>query len=102
MELFKHDSKIDFMGKRKITGAISLFACVISILGIAVFGINFGLEFTGGTQIELRFKKAVTLDETKEKLEQNGFIEYKIQYYGSSKDILVRFPWSKDFKGKMR
>ena len=52
MEIFRKVPQIDFMAMRKVTGVASIIACVASIIIIAVRGLNFGLDFTGGTLVE--------------------------------------------------
>ena len=90
MEFFKKETSIDFMGLRKITSSISILLCVVSLFCIYYRGINFGMEFTGGTQVELRFKKLIEPGEVREKLQTAGFKELRIQTYGTASDILVR------------
>ncbi|MBT4964133.1 MAG: protein translocase subunit SecF [Francisellaceae bacterium] len=89
MELFKEQSNINFMGMRKITGSISLLLCLISIAIIAIKGMAFGLEFTGGTQVELRFENPIELSVVREKLKQLGS-DVRVQQYGTKKDVLIR------------
>ena len=90
MEFFKKETSIDFMGLRKITGFISILFSILSLACIAYKGINFGMEFTGGTQIELRFAKLIEPNEVRKQLEVAGFKELRVQAYGSVQDILVR------------
>lgn len=78
------------MSARKASAIISLSAFVLSILIIYFQGINFGLEFTGGTQVELRFDEPVEVTQIRQKLEKLNFQDLRVQNYGSSKDILIR------------
>lgn len=89
MELFKTQSNIDFMGMRRITGGISFILCLISIFLLITKGLAFGLEFTGGTQVELRFDKPVELSLVREKLKQIG-VDARVQQYGTNQDVLIR------------
>lgn len=89
MELFKKQSNIDFMGMRKVTGTLSFLICLISIVIISMKGLAFGLEFTGGTQVELRFENPVDLSIVREKLKKFGS-DIRVQQYGSKKDVLIR------------
>ena len=90
MELFHQNTKIDFMGLRKWTGAFSLIISIISLLLLFTKGLNFGLDFTGGTQLELRYEHPITPNEVREKLEKGGFEGIKVIQYGSTRDILVK------------
>ncbi len=90
MEFFKNETRIDFMGIRRYTGIFTI------VLGLAAFGIlitkglNFGLDFTGGTQIEARFSKATSPSEVRSQLEKEGFHGVRVQQFGSTQDILIR------------
>ena len=89
MQLFKETS-IDFLGLRKFTGLFSIILCCLSILFLIKNGLNFGLEFTGGTQVELRFVNPVEPAHIKRQLETAGFQDIRAQNYGSTKDVLIR------------
>jgi preprotein translocase subunit SecF len=92
MEFFKKETHFDFMGIRKFTGIISIILSVISIGLLATKGLNLGLDFTGGTQIELRFKNPVDPHEIRSELEEAGFHGVRVQQYGSTQDLLIRVP----------
>lgn len=91
MEFFNPDSNIDFMGLRKWTGGFSILLFVVSLLIIFTEGISLGLDFTGGTQIEVAYSKAANLQEIRDSLAVAGFSEgqSKVISYGSSKDVLI-------------
>lgn len=90
MEFFKKETAIDFMGFRKVTCIVSVVLSILSLLCIYYKGINFGMEFTGGTQIELRFAKLIEPNDIRKELEKAGFKELRVQTYGSIHDILIR------------
>lgn len=90
MEFFKRETNIDFMGQRKITGFLSLTLCIVAMVCLVKFGLNFGLEFTGGSQVELRFKESMEPKQIKKILEADGFSDLRVQHYGSTDEILVR------------
>lgn len=90
MELFHRETKIDFMGIRKITGLFSILLFVVSIFLLFTKGLNFALDFTGGTQLECRFSEPVSLEEVRSKLITKGFHEPKLSFYGSTNDVLIR------------
>lgn len=91
MELFNPNSKVDFMGLRYITAAFSLLIFLASIVALWVNGLSWGLDFTGGTQIEASYSQSVNLKDVREALSAKGFSESQMQVvsFGSSKDILV-------------
>ena len=90
MEFFKKETAIDFMGFRKVTASFSITLSILSLCCICFKGINFGMEFTGGTQVELRFTKLMEPSVARTELQQAGFKEIRVQSYGSSNDLLVR------------
>ncbi len=89
MEFFKHNTKINFMRLRKITAVISLLLFIVSIASLGVKGLNWGLDFSGGTQVHLTFPKSVDLHQLRAKLASAGFEKSEVQSYGSSHDALI-------------
>jgi preprotein translocase subunit SecF len=91
MEFFKQHTKIDFMSRRMriITAAIStiLFLCSIAVL--AVNGLNFGLDFTGGLQIEVNYAQGANLTNVRNNLHEAGFPEARVQSYGNTQAVLI-------------
>lgn len=90
MQIFKHTPTFDFMGKRGIALAFSLFLIIASISSLAIKGLNFGLDFTGGTLIEVAYPQSADLVKIRERLVKSGFADAVVQNFGSSKDVLVR------------
>lgn len=90
MQLFKKATKFDFMSKRKLAVIFSAVLIVISISSLATRGLNFGLDFTGGTLIELGYSHPADLTVIRSTLEQSGFPEAVAQHFGTAKDILIR------------
>ncbi len=90
MQLFKNATQFDFMGKRKPAIALSVVLLLISIGALVGKGLNFGLDFTGGTLIELGYSQAVDLKPVRETLESLGFAEAVVQHFGTASDILIR------------
>lgn len=89
MEFFNPDSKIDFMGVRRWTAMFSILIFVLSIGALAVNGLKWGLDFTGGTQIEITYPSAVDLASIRGNLSKIGFKEAQVVSYGTSKDVLI-------------
>ena len=90
MQLFKKPTTFDFMSKRKITMIFSVVLILISIGSLATRGLNFGLDFTGGTLIELGYSQPVDLTVVRSTLDSSGFPEAVAQHFGTAKDILIR------------
>jgi preprotein translocase subunit SecF len=90
MEFFKKETHFDFMGLRRYTGVMALLLFVLSVGILVAKGLHFGLDFTGGTQVEVRFTDDVSPQKIKEILEKNGFHGVRAQQYGGIQDILIR------------
>ena len=90
MKIFKKTPTFDFMAKRKIALAFSVLLIIASISSLAVKGLNFGLDFTGGTLIEVGYKQSADLNKIRNRLTAAGFGDAVVQNFGSSKDVLVR------------
>ncbi|EXJ11232.1 protein translocase subunit SecF [Imhoffiella purpurea] len=85
-----NDFDINFMGRRKLAAILSGTALVVALLSILIRGFDFGLDFTGGTVIEVGYQEPAELSEVRQSLESQGFPGATIQYFGSNRDILIR------------
>jgi len=83
-------TSIDFMGKRYISGALSLLLMLLSALSLAVRGLDYGIDFTGGTLIEVGYGEAVNLEDVRKALADGGFPQAQAQHFGASTDLLIR------------
>ncbi|WP_428623356.1 protein translocase subunit SecF [Sedimenticola sp.] len=92
MQIFKRKTNIDFMGKRRIAATLSLLLVLVSIGAVLVRGLSLGIDFTGGTLVEVGYQDAVELAKVREVLSAGGFGEATVQHFGTSKDVLVRLP----------
>jgi preprotein translocase subunit SecF len=90
MKIFKEKLAIDFMGKRRYAIILSAVVLLISISALVSRGLNFGVDFTGGTLIEMGYPEAVELDGIRDALATAGFEGAQAQHFGSSRDVLVR------------
>jgi preprotein translocase subunit SecF len=86
------NTKIDFMTKRKVALIFSVTLLLISIGSLLTRGLNFGLDFTGGTSVVVKFEKDIDLDDVRSKLENSIFSDAVVQNFGSTKDIQIRLP----------
>ncbi len=82
--------QFDFMGKRRIAFAISALLLVASIVSLLFQQLNLGLDFTGGTLVEVRYTVAPSLDAIRQVLEQAGFRDVSVQTFGASTEVLIR------------
>ncbi|MCB2264006.1 MAG: protein translocase subunit SecF [Candidatus Thiosymbion ectosymbiont of Robbea hypermnestra] len=89
MRLFK-ELKVDFMGRRREAMIFSATLILISILALAVRGLDFGLDFTGGTLIEVGYANPVELPAVRAALATGEFPDTTVQHFGTSRDVLIR------------
>lgn len=92
----KEMKAINFLGVRKPAMWISALLSIAAIVLIAVKGLNFGLDFTGGTLIEIGYSKEVPLNDIRSTLEKAGYERITVVNYGSDTEVLVRMPKSDD------
>jgi preprotein translocase subunit SecF len=83
---------INFMGVRHVAFALTVLLTVASLASLVVKGLNFGLDFTGGTLIELGYERPVELEQVRGQLAQSGFADAVVQSFGATTDVLVRMP----------
>ena len=94
MKFLNRKTNIDFMSRRKIALVLSTIMIIASIASLAIRGLNFGLDFTGGTLIEVGFQTAPDTTDVRNNLSNAGF-DAIVQTYGAATDIVVRIPPSK-------
>ncbi len=92
MQLFKKTTEINFLSVRKIAMFVSLVLIVGSLLSLFARGLNFGIDFTGGTLIEMGYSQPVELVEVRDALAEAGFDDAIVQHFGTSREVLVRVP----------
>ncbi|WP_115717717.1 protein translocase subunit SecF [Gallaecimonas mangrovi] len=96
MQFFNFKSDVNFM-KLRLPAAILSLILVGSSIGILVFkGLNWGLDFTGGTLIEVNFAQPANLDKVRKELAEGGYKESSVQFFGTSRDVLIRMPPPKE------
>jgi preprotein translocase subunit SecF len=81
---------INFMRSRKIAAILSVAAIIASIASISFQGLNLGLDFSGGTLIELQYDRAADVEEIRTDLSAQGLPSAMVVYFGSDSDILIR------------
>ncbi|MDQ6963144.1 MAG: protein translocase subunit SecF [Mariprofundaceae bacterium] len=92
MQLIRTDLNIDFLGKRKIALAFSAVLLIIAIISLipSVRGLNFGIDFTGGTLVQMHFKETTKVADIRTSLKTVGYEKSMIQTFGNDNEILVR------------
>lgn len=90
MAFLQNVPKINFLGKRRIAMVLSITLIIISLGSIATRGLNFGLDFTGGVAVEVRYPAAVELETVRTELAAAGFGDAVVQNFGTTQDVLVR------------
>ncbi len=92
MEFFRITNDIPFMRHAKLLNAISFITFIAAVVFIAVRGLAFSIEFTGGTVMEVNFTKAAPVEAVRTQLTTQGYADTQVQNFGSSRDILIRLP----------
>ena len=82
----------DFMSKRRIALGLSLLLLSVSIGSFFVQGMNLGLDFTGGSLVEIGFESEIETELVRDHLVDAGFENGTVQYFGSNRDLLIRVP----------
>ena len=92
MELFKIKRDIPFMSYGKLTTFISLVTFVLAVFFLFTRGLNFSVEFTGGTVMEVQYQQGIDVNQTREKLDTLKMGEVQVQALGTNKHIMIRLP----------
>ncbi len=99
MELFRIKGDIPFMSYGKLTTSISLLTFLLAVFFLATKGLNFGVDFTGGTVMEVAYPQAADLTKIRSTIDTIGLKEASVQNFGTSHDVLIRLPVKKDVSG---
>lgn len=91
---------IDFMRFRKIAGVASIILVLVSLVSLAVNQVEWGLDFTGGSLVEVEYAVPANPEEIRNQLTEAGYTGHVVQYFGSDRDILVRMPPQKGLDAK--
>ena len=98
MELFPSNSKVDFLGWRKVSITISIVLMIASIFLITTRGLNYALDFTGGVLVEAAYEQPVEVAQVREALAKGGFENALVQTLGGTREVSIRLQASSDAK----
>ena len=90
INLVPSDTKVNFVGIRKLAGIVSLILCIASVGLFFVKGLNYGIDFRGGILMEVRTPEAANLSDLRAKLGGLGLGEVQLQEFGKNTDVLIR------------
>ncbi|MCW8906542.1 MAG: protein translocase subunit SecF [Sedimenticola sp.] len=93
------DLNINFMGKRKLAMVVSIILLLISLGSVLTRGLSLGIDFTGGTLVEVGYTEAVELAKVRQVLAAEGFGDATVQHFGTSRDVLVRLAPKSELQG---
>ena len=92
MEFFKIRRDIPFMRYALIFNVISIVTFLIAVVSLGFLGLNLGVDFTGGTVMEVAYAQAADLNKIRDAVARLGFTEASVQNFGTSRDVLIRLP----------
>ncbi len=92
MEFFRIKKDIPFMSYGRLTTAISLITFILAVYFLAVRGLNLGVDFTGGTMMEVSYPQAANIEQIRSAVQSVGLSDVTVQNFGTSRDVLIRLP----------
>lgn len=96
MQVFNFSQPLNFMRYKGVAVSLSAVLIIAALLCIAIKGVNWGLDFTGGTVIEVNFQQPADLPQVRQTLSQSGYTDAVVQLFGTSRDVLIRIPLQLD------
>ena len=94
MQILAKETKINFIGLRFIALIFSLCLIGAGIYSLATKGLNYGIDFSGGTKVELVYEQDIPIESIRAELSKGGYGDAVVQYFGSNRDVLIRIPLS--------
>ena len=92
----KREFNFDFMGKVRLAAVFSSLLVIVAIGSLSTQRLNFGIDFTGGTLVELGYEQTADLQDIRSRLSETEYAGASVQHFGSDRDVLVRLPASED------
>jgi preprotein translocase subunit SecF len=99
MEFFRIKRDIPFMRHALVFNVISLITFLLAVVSLATKGLHFGVDFTGGTVMEVSYQQPADLGRIRETVAGMGFTDVAVQNFGSARDVLIRLPVREDLSG---
>jgi preprotein translocase subunit SecF len=99
MELFRFKKDIPFMSYGRVTTTISLVTFILAVFFLATKGLNLGVDFTGGTVMEMHYAQPADINKVRAELAEIGFHDALAQNFGSSHDVLIQIPVKQNTTG---
>jgi len=96
MEIFRVKKDIPFMKYSKISAVISTTVFILAVFFIAFRGLNLGVDFTGGTMMEVSYPEIANIEDIRETLRKIDLKDAQVQNFGNEEDVLIRLPIRKD------
>ena len=96
-KLIKSNSNYNFIGRRKPAIIISAFFIIISIYSFAMQGLNWGIDFSSGYVVQLKFENNITISEVRATIEKNGINDAVIQSFGNNNEVLIKLKEDSNF-----
>lgn len=90
MEIFNHNSNVPFLGMRRISIAIAALLMIVSVALLLTRGLNYGLDFTGGISIEVKYDRTVDISDVRKALDAAGIENPVVQSLGGSRQVMIR------------
>ena len=90
-------SNYNFIGKRKPAIIFSIFFMIISIISFTAQGLNWGIDFSSGYVVQLKFEKNITISEVRNTIEKNGVNDAVIQSFGNNNEVLIKMKEDSNF-----
>ena len=92
MEFFRIKRDIPFMRHALVFNVISLITFLLAVGSLAIKGLHFGVDFTGGTVMEVSYQQPAELGSVRDKIAKLGFTDVAVQNFGTARDVLIRLP----------
>ena len=99
MEFFKIKRDIPFMSYGRYTTTISLLTFVLAVFFLATRGLNLGIDFTGGTVMEVHYAQSADINKVRTEMTNMGMHDVLVQNFGSSHDVLIQVPLKQNMLG---
>ena len=96
-KLINKNSKYNFLGMKKIALIFSSFLIIVSILSFASKGLNWGIDFSSGYIIQLKFSDDIEIKDVRDKFIEHGVEDSVIQYFGSNKEVIIKLKEDTEF-----